>query len=161
MAQECSVCRDKRRKDIDRLLVSGTPLRDIAGRMVGVSKSSLARHKEHLPATLLKAQEAKEIARGDDLLGQLKDLQLKTLSILAKAGKDHRLALSAIAQARANIELLGRLLGDLKGEGATVNVLISPQWNDLRGRILAALGPYQEARLVVARALKEGESAIP
>jgi len=44
MAQICSICRHKKRSEIDELLIRLTPLREIAGRF-DVSKSSLSRHR--------------------------------------------------------------------------------------------------------------------
>jgi len=160
MPLECSVCKHPKREEIDRLLITGVSLRDIAGQVGQVSKSALAQHKEHLPATLAKAQEAAEIARGDDLLAQLRDLQAKTLGVLNQASDDHRLALAAIAQARANIELLGKLLGELR-ESPTVNILISPEWGRIRGIFLQALSSHPETKVALARALKEAENARP
>lgn len=62
----------------------GVPLRDIAGQY-SVSKTALHRHKDHIPAALAKAQEAKEVARADNLLDQVAELRDKALTILAKA----------------------------------------------------------------------------
>jgi len=156
MALEFKVCKHPRREEIDRLLIEGIPLRDIAGQAGQISKSSLARHKEHLPSSLVKAQEAAEVARADDLLGQLKDLQARTLGILNQASDDHRLALAAIAQARANIELLGKLLGELR-EQPVVNLLLMPEWVSMRGVILRALQPYPDAKLALVEALSKVE----
>jgi hypothetical protein len=145
---------------MDAALISGqVTLRDI-GRQFNVSKDALARHKRrHLPASLLKAHEAKEAAVAGDLLSQARNLHARTLSILdrAEASGEHRVALSAIREARANIELLGRLAGELQ-EGP-VNILISSQWLTLRTAVLEALISYPEARASVSvRLLELGNS---
>jgi hypothetical protein len=59
----------------------------------------------------LKAREAEEAARADDLLEQVRHLQAHALHILERAEKagDLRTALAAISQARGNLELLGKL----------------------------------------------------
>src|SRR5580704_7576771 len=44
----CSICEDTRRASIDRRLTAGATLRALAGEL-GVSKSSLARHRSHGP----------------------------------------------------------------------------------------------------------------
>ena len=45
------------------------------------------------------------------------------------------------------------LLGDLD-DRPVVNVLVSPEWQQVRAQILAALDPYPEARFAVAGALQ-------
>jgi hypothetical protein len=54
MPQTCTVCRQPNVAEIERAIVGGEPLRDIA-RQYGVSKDAVARHKsDHLPRTLVK-----------------------------------------------------------------------------------------------------------
>ena len=48
-----------------------------------VSKTALLRHEDnHLPAHLMKAKEAEEVARADGLLSQVWYLQDRTLAVL-------------------------------------------------------------------------------
>lgn len=156
--RKCTVCEHEKAAEINRALLAGGSLRDIARRFA-VSKDALFRHRQHLPAELVKAQEAKEIAQADNLLGQLKDLQRRTLSILqaAEQDNDHATALKAIREARGNLELLAKLLGEL-AERQVINILVAPEWISLRAVILAALEPYPEARLALAQTLREVES---
>ena len=73
------------RQHIDQALVAGTPYRAVAERFAA-SPPSVYRHQQgHLPATMLKAREAQEVAHADGLLAQLQSLQQKTLEILARA----------------------------------------------------------------------------
>jgi hypothetical protein len=161
MPRKCTVCEHEKVEEINRLLLEGVSLRDLAGRY-SVSKTALHRHKEsHLPAELTKAQEAREIAKADSLLDQVAELRDKALSILDKAEQagDLRTALQGVREAKGCLELLARLQGELQ-EQATVNILINPQWLSLRTVILEALEPYPEARQAVARALREVESNV-
>jgi hypothetical protein len=114
-----------------------------------------------LPAKLVKAQEAREIAKADSLLDQVTELRDKALSILDKAEQagDLRTALQGVREAKGCLELLARLQGELQ-EQATVNVLINPQWLSLRTVILQTLELYPEARLRLAEALREVESGV-
>ncbi len=134
MPRMCTVCAHANRLVIDHTLVAGQEaLRTIADRF-SVSKTALVRHKEkHLPATLAKAREAEEVASADDLLSQVRDLQNRAFAILdvAEGTGDLRTALGAIREARSNLELLAKLLGELD-ERPQVNVLISPEWLSLR-----------------------------
>jgi len=155
MPRRCTVCDHPERHSIDEILVSGAPYRSVAKRF-GLSESSVYRHKTgHLPAHMLKAREAEEIAKADDLLEQVRHLQAHALDILERTEKagDLRTALAAISQARGNLELLGKLAGELD-ERPMVNLNISPQWLELRAVIVGALEPYSEARGAVLRALE-------
>ena len=154
MPRTCTICTHSELQAINGALVVGEAFRNIAKRY-DTSSTALFRHKaEHLPATLVKGREAEEVARADDLLAQVRGLQAKALSILAKAeaAGDLRVALGAIREARGNLELLAKLLGELQ-DGQTVNVLVAPEWVSIRGSILLALERYPEARLAVVGAL--------
>jgi hypothetical protein len=158
MPRRCTVCDHPERHSIDEALVTGAPYRSVAKRFA-LSESSVYRHKtEHLPVQLLKAREVEEAARADDLLEQVRNLQTHALDILERAEKtgDLRTALAAISQARGNLELLGKLAGELD-ERPVVNVLLSPQWVMIRTTMLEALAFYPEARAAVAESLMELE----
>jgi hypothetical protein len=136
-------------------LISGAPYRSVAKRF-GLSESAVYRHKtEHLPAHLLKAREVEEMAQADDLLDQVRNLQTHVLDILERAEKagDLRTALAAISQARGNLELLGKLAGELD-ERPVVNLNVSPEWLELRAVIVGALEPHPTAHGAVLRALE-------
>jgi hypothetical protein len=155
MPRRCTVCDHPETHSIDETLVTGAPYRSVAKRF-GLSESAVYRHKtEHLPAHLLKAREVEEAARADDLLDQVRNLQAHTLDILERAEEtwDLRTALAAISQARGNLELLGKLAGELD-ERPVVNLHISPEWLELRAVIVGALEPYSEARGAVLRAIE-------
>jgi len=156
MPRTCTVCAHADRAAIDAALVQGRPIRDISLQF-GVGHMALHRHKTaHLSQALAKAQEAQEVARGDALLAQVRELQARATSILdaAERSGDLKTALAAIAQARGCLELLAKLLGELQ-EGPTVNVVLLPEWVRVRTAILNALEGYPEARLAVVEALKD------
>lgn len=161
MPRKCSICEHPQAEEINTALLNGVSLRNIAERY-SVSKTALHRHKEsHLPADLVKAQEAQEVAKADSLLDQVAELRDKALAILAKAEQagDLRTALQGVREAKGCLELLAKLQGELAQEG-TVNITISPQWLSLRTVILQALEPYPEARLKLAAALREVEANV-
>ena len=155
MPRRCTVCDHPERNGIDQALVTGAPYRSVAKRF-GLSESAVYRHKtEHLPAHLLKAREVEEVAQADDLLEQVRDLQAHALNILERAEKagDLRTALAAISQARSNLELLGKLAGELD-ERPVVNLSVSPEWLELRTVIVGALEPHPAAHTAVLRTLE-------
>jgi transposase-like protein len=155
MPRRCTVCDHSEMHSIDEALVGGAPYRSVAKRFE-LSESAVYRHKaEHLPAHLLKAREVEEAAQVDDLLEQVRSLQAHALGILERAKKtgDLRTALAAISQARGNLELLGKLAGELD-ERPVVNLNISPEWLELRAVIVGALESHPAAHRAVLGALE-------
>ena len=174
MPRVCTICTHPEREAINAALVDSIAYRTIADRY-GLSHQALMRHKaEHLPSIMVKSEEAKEVARADDLIGHLKEITARTDrlyqiadGIIGKAAssEDWRTALMAVREAsnankeaRANLELLGELLGELN-RNPTVNILVAPEFVRIQTVLLHALGPYPEARVAVAAALVEVERA--
>ena len=112
----CKTCRHPGRDDIDQALVSGEPHRSIA-EQYGLSESSVFRHQEnHLPATLVKAVEAKDEAHGIRLLDQAQGLVDEALASMerSKAAGREKDVLGGIREARHSVELTGRITGELR-----------------------------------------------
>ena len=154
MPRLCTVCTHGERAAIDKALVGGDAFRDIAGRF-GLAKSAVARHKgDHLPATLVKAAEAEDVAQAIDVVKQLKAINGASLAVLkeARERRDGDLALKAVDRIQKQIELQAKLLGELD-ERQTVNILVAPEWLAARAAVLGALRPHPAARLAVAEAL--------
>lgn len=159
MPRTCTICNHEQRPEIDRALLDGEAYRHIAARF-DTSTASLQRHKDHLPGgQLAKAHEAAEVVKADTLLDRLKELNAETRAILkeTRESKNHDLALKAIARVEKQLELEGKLLGELQPEGTTINVYSAPEWQTLRAVVIAALHPYPEATQAVSRALTAGE----
>ena len=158
MPRKCTICAHTNRNDIDLLLVDGVSFRNIA-EQYSLSTTAIHRHKNNcLAATMAKAEmaaEQVEIMNGGNLLDQLRNLNRETLAILAEAKtlKDYQIALKAITRAERQIELQARLLGELQEGTTTVNILVTPEWQAMRGRLLSALAPYPEARLAIVKAI--------
>jgi len=148
MARVCTVCAHAEREAIDKLLIAGVALRDIAGRY-GLSKSSLERHKaNHVPAALAQAKEAAEVAQADDLLGELRKLQKITMGLLSQgySAGDLRVAVAAVGQARANLELMAEITGELERRNLTqIAIVQSPAWQALRDGLIRGLLPIPGA----------------
>ena len=156
MPRSCTVCAHPRREEIDRALVDGVSTAEISGRYRTVGERAVRRHRSnHLPAKLVMAEKAAEMAEADDLLDQVGDLQRRALAILDRAEEagELRTALSAIREARGNLELLAKLLGELD-ERPVVNLNVSPEWLELRAVIVTALEPHREALDAVVGALE-------
>jgi len=158
MPRSCSVCEHAEKDTIDRALVGSASNRSVAS-IYDVSEAAVRRHKaNHLPAKLVMAEQAAEVVEANNLLDQVGDLQRRALAILDKAEEagELRAALSAIREARGNLELLAKLLGELD-ERPVLNLNISPEWLELRTVIVGALEPHPEALRAVVGALEEAD----
>ncbi len=160
MPRRCTVCAHPEREAINKALVAGEPYRSVANRYDSLSQAAVQRHEvNHIPATLAKAKEAEEVAHADGLLADVRSLQARTLAVLeaAELSHEHRTALAAIREARSNLELLAKLLGELdERPSVAVNVLVSAEWLQLRTVLVGALEPHPDARESVLRAIEGG-----
>ena len=149
MGRQCTVCAHKDLEEINRLLLCSDSYRDIA-RQFGLSKDALARHKEsHIPTELLKSNDIQEVAKADVLLVQLGEIREKTLSLLDKAEQaaDTRVYGAPVAYLREIREQF-KLIAELEGRLASqpqINILVNPQWIELKALIITTLKPYPEA----------------
>jgi len=133
--RKCTVCAHPGIVKINQALVAGTSLRHIAGQ-TGLSVSALHRHaKSHLPTALVKSKEAGEVADADDLLSQVRSLNVRTLSILSEAETTGKLsvALQAIKTAQGNIELLARMFSEIERHRIAEAEHHGDDRNDLEG----------------------------
>lgn len=170
MPRTCTTCRHPQRPAIDRALVAGDSVRDIAGRF-GLAKSAVDRHKqEHIAREITRVKQAKDAANALDIVGQLSFINAVALNLLADAGvrshgdtrpKDPAVALRAAAEVRKQLELQARLLGDLSDAPQVhLTVAISAQWVQVRAILMAALAPFPEARAAVASQLAVAEAQL-
>src|SRR5581483_7671052 len=120
MPRACTICTHHERETIDRLLVEGTAFPAIAAKH-RVSTDALGRHKAaHLPLTLVKAQEAEEVASAGNLLDKMTELVTAArIGRKAELKGDYRNALMAIRVQERIIELCVRLLGELNNGAQT------------------------------------------
>jgi hypothetical protein len=114
---------------------------------------------------MLKALEAREVRHGEDLLGQLGELQEKALRILdrAEASNDLRGALLAIREARGCLELGAKLRGELIERHAHLHARQSLPEDVARelNENLRSLRELQEAWRDRSPVLLKGEEALP
>jgi hypothetical protein len=162
MPQSCSICIHPDRASIDQELICGTSVRDIAGRY-GVGKSSIDRHKKHIPSALIKAQEAVVVGNADTLLHEVKTLleQAQSLTGAAQAAGDLRTALQGIGKVKEILELMARLAGEIDSTKVQVNIGIPsittcPEW----GTVIRIIDRHPEAKAELVEAL-QNIRAIP
>jgi hypothetical protein len=154
MPRSCTICGHAARTEIDKALAGGASNRSLAS-LYGVSEASVRRHAgNHLPARVARAQEAEDVREALDVIKQLKAINAASLRILMEAREQGRqgTALAAIDRIHKQIELQAKLLGELD-DRPQVNVLVSPQWLELRATIITALERHPQARESVLRAV--------
>ncbi len=172
---QCTVCRHRERAPIDLAISRKVSIPAIAKRYK-LNKFAIYRHaKNHLPAQLRAKMLAGPSIEGVDL-DKLKDTESQsllanlvalrhrlfaTLETAEEAGDGNMLSRVA-GQIHHNLELTGKLLGDLGVGSVTVNnILLVPAYVELRVELVRALGSYPEARAAVAQVLHrlEGDAA--
>jgi hypothetical protein len=128
-------------------------------RQFGLSKDAVRRHRQHIPEMLAQASRAEEVAKADNLLDRLEDLQSRTEAILSRVeGTDNYSAmLGAIREMRSNLEVIGDVTKELNRQ-PTINLILNPEYLELRSAILVALQPHPEAAESVSRAMLEIEN---
>jgi hypothetical protein len=89
------------------------------------------------------------------LLEDLRAIRTETMAVLreARASGANDLAMKAIARLERQIELAGRLAGELQ-DAPSVKIQLSQEWIDLRNALLKALEPHPAARSAVVEVLK-------
>lgn len=172
---QCSVCRRRERIAINLGITRGVSMLALA-KFYKISRDALYRHaKKHLPAHMWAKLLAGPSIEGLDLdklketesqsilmnLVSLRHRLFATLETAEEAGDGNMLNRVA-GQIHNNLELTGKLLGDL-GVGSTTinNALLVPAYVELRVQLVRALLPYPEARAAVAQVLHrlEGDAA--
>jgi len=152
----CSVCSHTDRAAIDKALVSAQlPNRRIATHYA-VSEQAIRRHRiDHLPSKLADAQAVSRGVEAIDLLAELTALREKAMSLLLQAERagDIRTALQGIREARACLELLAEVQGELDRRPTLTLLTMAPEWLQVRSAVMTALAPFEEARRAVADGL--------
>ena len=157
MPPKCTICHHPNHEAIDAAIVSGETLRNIA-EQYSVSTTALHRHKAHIPTTVAKAHEAEEVAEADRLLSTVRNLLQSAIGTITQAedAGELRTKLAAIREARETAKLLLEVHGELQ-TAPTFNIIMAPEWVEVRTVVLQALGPFPDARLAVAGALERVE----
>lgn len=124
MPRVCTICKHPKRGEIEAAIIDRASFRNIAERFV-LSATAVFRHAgEHLPAALTGAKKAEEATRADSLLERIEVLIRDVRRIATKAEREGQWgqAASALREARACIELLARLRGELQAAAVNVGV---------------------------------------
>jgi hypothetical protein len=174
---ECHVCKHRELAAINLALARGVSPRAIAKRYE-IGEASLYRHARR-PHCLPPQLKAKLIAgpsiagvdldkvketESQSLLMHLIGIRNRLFAALDSAEEmgDGGMLSRVVGQIHHNLELTGKLLGDL-GVGSTTinNVLVLPAYVEMRVELVKALAPFPAARQAVAKVLHalEGKAA--
>ncbi len=161
MTTRCAVCNHRKRESFEKALVlERTTAADVA-RTIGCNRSTVTRHlRNHLIPEMRHSYlaNAEPELKNIDVLVEMTELyrRMKTHLASAEEAEDWQAIKGFHAEARKDLELLAKLLGELQQEG-TINVTVSPEWLTLRAVVLQAITPYPDAAQAVSRALTAGE----
>ena len=130
MPRTCLACSSPERRAIDKALVLGEPLRNIAKR-VSISPAGLLRHKNHVSQSIVRASERREELLGGSVLAEMKRVQRKAWELVGQAESegDHRGAIVALREVRECLESLGDMLAKAEtanggGDGPPMKVVV-------------------------------------
>src|SRR5215204_1817549 len=166
LGPQCTVCRHREHAAIDLGLARGVSMGALA-RRYRVGADSLYRHrKAHLPPQLraaLLAGPDVEIdldklrdTESQSLLANLVAIRRRLFASLDTAEEcgDGNMISRVASQLHNNLEITGKLVGDLASGTTTINnVLVMPAYVEMRVELVRALAPFSEARQAVAAVL--------
>jgi len=113
MAHPCKVCQHPEREAVEKAMVEGGTNAGIARGYSGLKDDNVRNHRPHLPAAIVRHAGAEAKDAANSVLGQMLDLQRRTLAILARAEDpeqgDARIAVVAIREVRENLNFLVKL----------------------------------------------------
>lgn len=172
---ECQVCAHTQRAQIELSLANKVPLR-VVSRRFSLSTASIHRHRHnHMPPQLVAQLLLKQPIQDVDLEklriteseGLLQNLVVQRARLWALADKadelcDINAATRVHGQLRGNLELTGKLLGDLQTGASNIvqNIVVLPAYHEMRTALVQALKPFPEARAAVARVLRDVEAEV-
>ena len=168
---QCHCCTHREHAAIDLALARGVSVSALS-RRYKISADAIYRHRAaHLPPTL-----RAKLLQGPDTdidLDRLRETESQSLLAhlvalrrrlfasfdFAEEHGDTHMITRVSAQLHHNLEITGKLLGDLAvGGGSVTNILIAPQYIEMRVELVRALAPFPEARQAVAGVLHQIES---
>ena len=118
MTQICHICTHSQRLAIDRAIVEGSGLTNIAKKYNVPYHSLYAHSKTHITRQLLKVMETKGFMEGGELLKTIDDIVIKAKDILNRnydKGRDV-IALKAIDSIKGTVQLLANISAQLHAE---------------------------------------------
>jgi hypothetical protein len=174
MGRRSSIDQHPERARIERDLALKVPVRKVA-KKYGVSRDALNWHRRHkIPSQLsarllgqaLKREEDLEKLRTEESEGLLANLAAQRARILLAQDKAlDRDELGVVAQLAGqihkNLSLVGHYLGEFAQHAVhtNINILIRPEYLELRSALIRALQPHPDARRAIIDVFHQVEAA--
>lgn len=163
----CTICDHAEINEINKSLAAGESGAAVA-RRYGLVPQTVNRHRRnHLDDDIEAARrqarldaieqvEADTIEDAIEAATALRESNEICRAIIARAvdNQNDDTTIRALGELRRWVELQQKLIGQLD-ERPVVNVLMSPQWIQIRTTLMDALRPFPDARVAAARALEE------
>jgi len=153
----CTVCKSSHLRAVDNALGAGTAARQIAKKYPPLGERAIQRHRvAHLSPAVVSVLAQREERGAVRIVDRLEALVTKVSALVDQAESTGAsgVMLAAAREVRAGLELLARLTGELDEKPVTtINLLSSPEIQNLTVVLLKALAPYPEARIAAAEAL--------
>lgn len=166
LSKRCSICSHREHAAIDLAIARGVSVTAIAKRYKLGSDSIYRHSRNHLPpqlrASLLAGPDTDidldrlRETESQSLLANLIAIRRRLFASLDVAEEfgDGTMISRVAGQLHHNLEITGKLLGDLSAGATTINnVLVMPAYVELRVSLVNALRPFPEAARAVAQTL--------
>lgn len=167
----CQVCRSPDRAAIELARANGTSCR-ILGSRYDIHMDAIWRHSTNHMSKELKARlkaaafdpevdlDAIRIEESESLLSHLRAIRARLYRGIDNAETFGNLSDLAkmSGQIHKNIELTGKLVGDLRTGTVNNMLILAPEYHQLRTGLVLALKPYPKARLAVTQLLQTLEA---
>jgi hypothetical protein len=156
MPKTCTICEDPRRDEFDRRARIEDNIAKIA-QDFALSYDAFYRHVKanHHIREVTAIPTSAELATSEDIYKEIErwHTEAKDLQRTAKADGDIKTALLGLEKALKCLELMLKIHGQIP-EGPQINILVLPEWLELRSTIIQSLRPYPEALEAVRDALR-------
>ena len=134
--RRCSICRHKKRLQINKAILQGESLRSLSRRLF-VSYASVRRHVPHVVKSIAKAQEREERVTGDILLHRVNHVYARLEIALERLEREGNLpgVIIALREMRETIKTHAELLARATKTGGPVTLTVKYDQEITRSKI--------------------------
>ena len=147
---KCGACRHADHLIYEAKIASGTITQNAAAEEMGVDKATLSRHMARcVPkrvGELTKPEPIKEVMNVINALAEQYTIVKENLERAIEGGKISDIALM-LAEGRRHIELHAKLTGQLSGPSNQINLMMQPDFVQLKQNIFNSLDPGERSKL--------------
>src|SRR5665647_2548530 len=147
---KCGACRHQDHLLYEARIASGTITQNAAAEEMGVDKATLSRHMARcVPkriGELTKPEPIKEVMNVINALAEQYSIVKENLERAIEGGKISDIAVM-LKEGRKHIELHARLTGQLSGPSNQINLMMNPDFVQLKQTIFNTLDPVERTKL--------------